>query len=273
MQGGAQADRIGRAAGRESKGGSRVRCSTAIRWVGGWSIARPEAELLKKTRGHYPAPLAALEAVQTGLEQGMEAGLRVERERFGELAVSEVCRNLVAIFFATTALKKDDGVPQGHARTREGGATWRGRAPGSWARGSQGPRWRKAGSRGAAQGRGPAAGRQGNQGRARRARLAAQAAADQQVTNTKGRARSLSGTGDWQRLLARGPGHRGGVRGPRREAAGDERHRGDRGAGSGHRDQHLDHPDFRDRRAHARIPTASSACTTSRRWTGCRCSR
>ncbi len=69
-----------------------------------------KAELLKKTRGHYPAPLAALEAVQTGLEQGMEEGLRVEREKFGQLAVSEVCRNLIAIFFATNALKKDDGV-------------------------------------------------------------------------------------------------------------------------------------------------------------------
>lgn len=72
-----------------------------------------KAELLRKTRGHYPAPLAALEAVQTGLEHGMEEGLRVEREKFGQLAVSEVCRNLIAIFFATNALKKDDGVPRG----------------------------------------------------------------------------------------------------------------------------------------------------------------
>lgn len=72
-----------------------------------------KAELMKKTRGHYPAPLAALEAVQAGLEHGMEAGLRVEREKFGQLAVSEVCRNLIHIFFATNALKKDDGVPKG----------------------------------------------------------------------------------------------------------------------------------------------------------------
>ena len=74
-----------------------------------------KAELMKKTRGHYPAPLAALEAVQTGLEDGMKEGLRVEREKFGQLAVSEVCRNLIAIFFATNALKKDDGVAKGTA--------------------------------------------------------------------------------------------------------------------------------------------------------------
>jgi len=66
--------------------------------------------LLKKTRGHYPAPEKALEAVRIGMEEGIEAGLRAEAERFGELVMSEVSRNLVQIFFATTALKKDTGV-------------------------------------------------------------------------------------------------------------------------------------------------------------------
>jgi len=71
------------------------------------------ATVLQKTGGHYPAPLAALKAVQTGMERGMEAGLRVEREEFGRLAVSAVARQLINVFFATTALKKDDGVPAG----------------------------------------------------------------------------------------------------------------------------------------------------------------
>jgi 3-hydroxyacyl-CoA dehydrogenase/enoyl-CoA hydratase/3-hydroxybutyryl-CoA epimerase len=70
-------------------------------------------QLLRKTGGNYPAPVAALEVVQTGLERGMQRGLRAEREAFGKLAVSEVSRRLVEIFFATTALKKDDGVPPG----------------------------------------------------------------------------------------------------------------------------------------------------------------
>lgn len=70
-------------------------------------------QVLKKTGGHYPAPLAALEAVRIGLEQGALEGFRAERERFGALAVTPVSRNLVRIFFATTALKKDDGVPPG----------------------------------------------------------------------------------------------------------------------------------------------------------------
>lgn len=70
-------------------------------------------QVLKKTGGNYPAPLAALEAVRTGMEQGMQAGLRREARLFGELAVGEVSRNLVRIFFATNALKKDDGTPGG----------------------------------------------------------------------------------------------------------------------------------------------------------------
>lgn len=71
--------------------------------------------VLTKTGGHYPAPLSALEAVRTGMERGMQAGLVDEHRRFGELAVSPVSRKLVQIFFATTALKKDDGVPAGTA--------------------------------------------------------------------------------------------------------------------------------------------------------------
>jgi len=74
--------------------------------------------VLARTGGHYPAPLAALEAVRTGMERGMQAGLVDEHRRFGELAVSAVSRKLVQIFFATTALKKDDGVEPGTATPR-----------------------------------------------------------------------------------------------------------------------------------------------------------
>ncbi len=67
-------------------------------------------QVLRQTRGHYPAPLAALRAVAHGLAHGIEAGLDMEAALFAELAVGEVSRNLVRIFFATTALKKDSGV-------------------------------------------------------------------------------------------------------------------------------------------------------------------
>ena len=66
--------------------------------------------VLAKTHGHYPAPLAALGAVQAGYEKGVEAGYREEARCFGDLTVSEVSKQLVFLFFATTALKKDPGV-------------------------------------------------------------------------------------------------------------------------------------------------------------------
>jgi 3-hydroxyacyl-CoA dehydrogenase/enoyl-CoA hydratase/3-hydroxybutyryl-CoA epimerase len=64
---------------------------------------------LAKTKGHYPAPLAALDAIEHGLKHGMAAGLAREARLFGELSVSPVARRLMEIFFATTALKKDNG--------------------------------------------------------------------------------------------------------------------------------------------------------------------
>ena len=66
--------------------------------------------VLEKTHGHYPAPLAAIAAVQAGYDRGSEAGYREEARIFGEMAVSEVCKQLIFLFFATNALKKDPGV-------------------------------------------------------------------------------------------------------------------------------------------------------------------
>jgi 3-hydroxyacyl-CoA dehydrogenase/enoyl-CoA hydratase/3-hydroxybutyryl-CoA epimerase len=68
-------------------------------------------QVMKKTGGNYPAPLAALKAVEHGLKFGLRAGLDMEAASFAELAVGPVSRQLVQIFFASTALKKDPGVP------------------------------------------------------------------------------------------------------------------------------------------------------------------
>jgi 3-hydroxyacyl-CoA dehydrogenase/enoyl-CoA hydratase/3-hydroxybutyryl-CoA epimerase len=78
-------------------------------------IRRAREEVLKKTRGNYPAPLAALDAVAAGY-QGREHGFREEARLFGEMATTAVCRELIFLFFATTALKKEEipgaGAPQ-----------------------------------------------------------------------------------------------------------------------------------------------------------------
>ena len=68
--------------------------------------------VLEKTHGHYPAPLAAIDVVKYGLANGLEKGLAEEARVFGQMALTPVSRELVFLFFATTALKKDFGVPE-----------------------------------------------------------------------------------------------------------------------------------------------------------------
>ena len=67
-------------------------------------------QTLAKTRGNYPAPEAILEVVKLGQEKGFEAGLKLEAKRFAELAMTSESAALRGIFFATTAMKKEDGV-------------------------------------------------------------------------------------------------------------------------------------------------------------------
>jgi 3-hydroxyacyl-CoA dehydrogenase/enoyl-CoA hydratase/3-hydroxybutyryl-CoA epimerase len=75
--------------------------------------------VMEKTHGHYPAPLAALEAVQAGYSRGFDEGLREEARLFGEMAMTDVSRQLVFLYFASNSLKKDPGVADATSRPRE----------------------------------------------------------------------------------------------------------------------------------------------------------
>ncbi|HUL02692.1 MAG TPA: fatty acid oxidation complex subunit alpha FadJ [Gemmatimonadales bacterium] len=63
------------------------------------------------THGNYPAPVAALDAVEYGMRHGVTHGLKREAHLFGQLAVTDVSRKLVQLFFATNEVKKDFGIP------------------------------------------------------------------------------------------------------------------------------------------------------------------
>ena len=73
-------------------------------------LRKAREETLRKTKGHYPAPVAALDAVAAGLSGRRSHGYREESRLFGEMAATDVSRQLIYLFFATTALKKDTGV-------------------------------------------------------------------------------------------------------------------------------------------------------------------
>ena len=70
-------------------------------------------QLERKTHGHYPAPIAALQSVEHGLTHGIEAGQDVEAALFAELAIGGVSRNLVRLFVGSEALEKEPGVEGG----------------------------------------------------------------------------------------------------------------------------------------------------------------
>ncbi|HIF9412329.1 TPA: fatty acid oxidation complex subunit alpha FadJ [Photobacterium damselae] len=63
----------------------------------------------QKTRGNYPATTAILEVIKHGLDKGLSQGYALEAQRFGELVMSSQSQALRHIFFATTAMKKEQG--------------------------------------------------------------------------------------------------------------------------------------------------------------------
>ncbi len=66
-------------------------------------------QVMKKTKGHYPAPLKILDCVRVGMSSGMAEGLALEARDFGELVMSPESKQLRGIFFATTEMKKETG--------------------------------------------------------------------------------------------------------------------------------------------------------------------
>jgi len=56
-------------------------------------------QVRRKTGGHYPAPLAAIDVVRDGVKLPLDRALEVEATAFTRLALSDVAANLMAIFF------------------------------------------------------------------------------------------------------------------------------------------------------------------------------
>jgi len=76
-------------------------------------------QTLKSTRGQYPAPLKALEAVERGVEVSLPEGLEIEAQLLGELIASDASKNLIAVYYLNEALKKDTGVENAKIQPRE----------------------------------------------------------------------------------------------------------------------------------------------------------
>ena len=68
--------------------------------------SQAEKKALARTRGHYPAPLKALEVAYTSLSVSHEQSLANEKNNFIELALSETAQNLIGLFFLQERAKK-----------------------------------------------------------------------------------------------------------------------------------------------------------------------
>lgn len=68
--------------------------------------------VLKATKGHYPAPLLALDVIRkTYGMSNREKALEIEQKAFCKAAVTDISKNLIHVFYLTEMVKKNTGVP------------------------------------------------------------------------------------------------------------------------------------------------------------------
>jgi len=102
-----------KAVGKPRPNGIRAKRPFPVKVLEGNPLTRPfvywmaKKTVLSETRGNYPAPLAALDAVRYGLSHGLTAGYQNEARLLGELACTEISKNLISLFYLNEALKKD----------------------------------------------------------------------------------------------------------------------------------------------------------------------
>ena len=78
-------------------------------------FSKAKSATLKATKGHYPAPLAALEVIkktygQTDGQVNREKALKIERDYFTTCALTDISKNLIHVFYLTEMVKKSSGV-------------------------------------------------------------------------------------------------------------------------------------------------------------------
>ncbi len=69
-------------------------------------LRQARKQVMARTKGHYPAPLAALAVVRKTYPGSLSAGAAIETEAFAGLATTSISRNLVWLFQASKRLSK-----------------------------------------------------------------------------------------------------------------------------------------------------------------------
>ena len=72
---------------------------------------RARKEVRKRAQDHYPAPLAAIDAVEDGYLHGIDHGYETEAGLLGEMASTEISKNLISVFYLREMFARGDTTP------------------------------------------------------------------------------------------------------------------------------------------------------------------
>ncbi len=75
--------------------------------------------VMKLTRGHYPAPLRALDVIKGTISMPVEKGLEIEARALADLLVTPESKSLVQVFLWMDEIKKENGVGKEDVTIRE----------------------------------------------------------------------------------------------------------------------------------------------------------
>ncbi|XP_068620793.1 trifunctional enzyme subunit alpha, mitochondrial [Battus philenor] len=94
---------------RSKKGLVEKLTATAMSWdfVKNMIFNKAKEQVMKASRGLYPAPLKILEVVRIGVDKGSNAGYEAEAQGFGELAMTPQSKGLIGLFRGQTECKKN----------------------------------------------------------------------------------------------------------------------------------------------------------------------
>ncbi len=74
-----------------------------------FAFACAEGAIKGKTKGQYPAPLAALKAIKEGINRPLDEALQIEQQVALEVTGTPISSNLISVFFMNNAIGRDPG--------------------------------------------------------------------------------------------------------------------------------------------------------------------
>jgi 3-hydroxyacyl-CoA dehydrogenase / enoyl-CoA hydratase / 3-hydroxybutyryl-CoA epimerase len=80
-------------------------------------LSQARKQVLSQTKGHYPAPLAAIAVMRRSARKSLRQGLAIEAEAVGRLVVTQVAKSLIHVFRLMEGAKK--AAPEAAGRSVE----------------------------------------------------------------------------------------------------------------------------------------------------------